>query len=104
MCAILLVATASPVARLMYWRRSVWASLQPARIAARTPNDASALVADRQHDIGASLRQIEHMARELAGRNLGDEPRHGGCDLGLAQEEQVGVVRRQRGVERSLDH
>ena len=77
-------------------------SEQPPSIAPSSAVAVTVLVANRD-DIGASLRQIEHVAAELARRDAGDQPRLGGRQFGLAHQEQIDIIDRQRGIERRLD-
>src|SRR5262245_60547050 len=57
-----------------------------------------------RNDIRASpLRQIQRVAGELARQDASASLRLSIRDLGLAHQEQIGIVDRQRRVERRLD-
>src|ERR1035441_4913679 len=103
------VATESPPPSKMVSRRSRY-SEQPASAASSA---ASASVRSMLLDgrIGSLLRQIEHVPGERTAAGVGEAGRGGReCDrlrprdLGLAEQEEVRIVRRQRVVGRCPDH
>src|SRR6476660_9769320 len=107
-CVIILVATALPPDLAMVSRRSRY-SEQPPSTARKAPSARlrRTLLNDR---IGAPLRQIKHVSGKwpVAGNR---DTSCGRCELacqlprdfGLAQQEEIDVVRRQRIVGRRLD-
>src|SRR5688572_26531527 len=105
MWVTLLVATASPAAKLTVSRRSRYMSVHPPRAVAA----ASARVAPRRlfRDIdGLSLGNVEDVAdRQRAAVGDALEPAvHRYGDLALSEQEKLGIVRRLRAIERRAQH
>src|SRR5690242_4739095 len=105
MWTTLLAATASPAAKLTVSRRSRYMSVQaPSSMVAE-----SARIAPRKlfRDIdGLSLGDVEDVAdrgRAPVGAAL-DAAIHRHGDLGLAEQEELGIVRRLRCIERRAQH
>src|SRR5579862_4199594 len=106
-CVTRLVAWASPAASEMPSRRSRMLSFeQPASAAASSA--APALIA-RRDDMAflrfrqVPLRQVEDVAGQFARRDASGELGRALGDFGLAHQEQIDIVRRQRRVEWRLD-
>src|SRR3954452_13042902 len=104
MWVTLLVATASPAAKLTVSRRSRYMSVQaPSSVVAASARIAPKLFRDID---GLPLGDVEDMAdRGRAPIRTAANPavhRHG--DFSLAEQEELGVVRRLCGIERCAQH
>src|ERR1044072_8814361 len=101
MCVTLLAATASPAAKLTVSRRSRYMSVQaPSSMVAESARIAPRKVF-REID-GLSLGGVEDVA-DRGGAPVGaalEPPLHLHGDLGLTEQEELGIVRRLGRIER----
>src|SRR5947199_8762136 len=104
MWVTLLVATASPAAKLTVSRRSRYMSVQaPSSVVAASARIAASLFCDID---GLPLGDVEDVADRARApiRTAADATVHRHGDFGLTEQEELGIVRRLRRIERRAQH